>query len=36
MAIRKCGNIYFLKYFMAFYEDFFKRIIWVGGVKKIP
>ena len=34
---RKCENIYFPKYFMAFsYEDFFSRIIWVGGVKKFP
>ena len=29
MATRKCGNIYFPKYFQAvFYEDFFSSIIW--------
>ena len=42
MATRKWGNIYFPKYFMAvspflvFYEDFFSRVTWVGGVKKLP
>ena len=40
MATRKCGNIYFPKYFMAvrpfFYEEVFSRIIWVGGVQKSP
>ena len=34
MATRKCGNNYFPKYFQAvFYEEFFSRIFWVGGVK---
>ena len=40
MATRKCGNIYFPKYFMAvrpfFMRIFISRIIWVGGVKKFP
>ena len=36
MATRKCGNIYFPKYFAVFYEEFFPRIIWVGGVQKSP
>ena len=36
METRKCVNIYFPKYFKAFYEDFFKIIIWVGGVNKFP
>ena len=39
MATRKCGNIYFPKYFMAvrpfFAIIFFSRIIWVGGAKQI-
>ena len=37
MATRKCGNIYFPKYFMAvrpFLRGFFSRVIWVGGIKK--
>ena len=35
MATRKCGNIHFPKKIMAvFHDDFFPRIIWVGGVKK--
>ena len=37
MATRKCGNIYFPKYFMAvrplFYEDFFSRIFGLEGSK---
>ena len=34
MATRNCGNIYFPKCFMAVsYDDFFSRVIWVGGVK---
>ena len=39
MATRKCGNIYFPKYFMAvrpFLIRKFSKVIWVGGVKKIP
>ena len=39
MATRKCGNIYFPKYFMAvrpFFTRHFSRIIWVGAVKKFP
>ena len=39
MATRKCGNIYFPKYFMAvrpfFAIIFFSRIFWVGEVKQI-
>ena len=36
MATRKCGNIYFPKYFMTvrpFFTRIFSSIIWVGGVK---
>ena len=40
MATRKCGNIYFPKYFMAvrpfFTRIFLSRIIWVEGVQKSP
>ena len=38
MATRKCGNIYFPKCYgrqAVSYEDFFSRIIWLEGVKKI-
>ena len=40
MATRKCGNIYFSEILYGrqavFYEDFFSRTIWVGGVPKFP
>ena len=33
MATRKCGSIYFPKYFMAFYEDFLKNYLGWRGQK---
>ena len=40
MATRKCGKKLFSEILYGrqavFYEDFFSRIIWVGGVQKSP
>ena len=40
MATRKCGNIYFPKYFMAvrpfLSRKFFQELFGVGGVKTFP